>query len=66
MHFILMKGQEGQIIIFCDVHQQEMKDQGNKVILLITDGGENEAPYIDDVMENVVQSESRVVTISYG
>ncbi|XP_045111844.1 calcium-activated chloride channel regulator 1-like isoform X2 [Portunus trituberculatus] len=58
----------GSTCIGCGLNSavQEMKGQSNKVILLITDGGENENPYIDDVMETVVQSESRVVTISYG
>ena len=43
-----------------------MKDEGNKVILLITDGYENRRPYIEEVMDDVVQSKARVVAISYG
>lgn len=61
-----LKGRGGKIVIFHVVNQQEMENQNNKVILLITDGQENEEPYIADVMDDVVQSGSRVVTISYG
>lgn len=36
------------------------------VILLITDGEENAAPYIDEVLPTVIQSGVRVVTIAFG
>ncbi|KAK7070877.1 hypothetical protein SK128_014953 [Halocaridina rubra] len=38
----------------------------NKVIILISDGEENIPPYIDDVMNEVVSSGTRVVSIAYG
>ena len=47
-------------------HQQELEGKSNKVIVLITDGGENQDPKIAAVMNDVVKSEARVVTISYG
>ncbi|XP_063885681.1 calcium-activated chloride channel regulator 1-like [Scylla paramamosain] len=58
----------GSTCIGCGLNAalQELKGQNNKVILLITDGQENEKPFIDDVMGDVVESGSRVVTISYG
>ncbi|XP_063886364.1 LOW QUALITY PROTEIN: calcium-activated chloride channel regulator 1-like [Scylla paramamosain] len=58
----------GSTCIGCglNVALQELKGQNNKVILLITDGEENQKPFIDDVMGDVVESGSRVVTISYG
>ncbi|KAK3867102.1 hypothetical protein Pcinc_027416 [Petrolisthes cinctipes] len=38
----------------------------NPVILLITDGEENENPRIDDILENVIQSGVRVITVAFG
>ncbi|XP_045111841.1 calcium-activated chloride channel regulator 1-like isoform X1 [Portunus trituberculatus] len=58
----------GGTCIGCGLNKalEATKNQNNKVILLITDGDENVHPYIDEVMDNVVESKSRVVTISYG
>ncbi|XP_069958008.1 calcium-activated chloride channel regulator 4 isoform X1 [Cherax quadricarinatus] len=39
---------------------------GNSVILLITDGEENTQPMIADVMDTVVASGTRVVSIAFG
>ncbi|XP_064110702.1 calcium-activated chloride channel regulator 1-like isoform X2 [Macrobrachium nipponense] len=38
----------------------------NPVILLITDGKENENPRIEDIKKNVVESRIRVVTVAFG
>lgn len=43
-----------------------MENQSNKVILLITDGAENISPRIANVMNDVVESGTRVITVSYG
>ncbi|XP_037785351.1 calcium-activated chloride channel regulator 4A-like [Penaeus monodon] len=40
--------------------------QKNPVIVLVTDGKENKAPYISDVKDKVINSGARVVTIAFG
>lgn len=45
---------------------QELKDKANSVIMLISDGEETDAPFIKDVMADVVESGVRVVSIAYG
>ncbi|CAL4157434.1 unnamed protein product, partial [Meganyctiphanes norvegica] len=43
-----------------------LKGQKNSVIILVTDGEETKKPHISDVMDTVVNSGVRVVTIAFG
>ncbi|XP_050731210.1 calcium-activated chloride channel regulator 1-like [Eriocheir sinensis] len=43
-----------------------LKGKSNPVILLITDGAENENPRIDDVLAEVERSGARVITVAFG
>ncbi|XP_050712109.1 calcium-activated chloride channel regulator 1-like isoform X8 [Eriocheir sinensis] len=58
----------GYTCIGCGLNKalEQLKNQNNKVILLISDGGENRNPKIDAVMSAVVQSGARVISIAYG
>lgn len=50
----------------CNSILQILIGKKNPVILLITDGEENENPRIDDILENVIQSGVRVITVAFG
>ncbi|XP_037793177.1 calcium-activated chloride channel regulator 3A-1-like [Penaeus monodon] len=43
-----------------------LKNETNKLIFLVTDGKENEQPYIKDVMGGLLSSGARVITLGIG
>lgn len=53
-------------MIFICINVQVLVGQKNPVILLITDGEENESPYISDIKDKVIESGARVVTVAFG
>ncbi|CAL4122326.1 unnamed protein product, partial [Meganyctiphanes norvegica] len=45
---------------------RELQGKDNPVILLVTDGKENQEPYINEMLEYLVKNGIRVVTVAFG
>ena len=48
------------------VDELQRAGKNGGVIVLVTDGGENQSPYIKDQLKHLIEAEVRVVSIAFG